>query len=293
MSRRVDRGGNKRPPEPPRRGGASAGGKRPPEPRPVDRGGRKRPPEPPQEGGGGGGGALRLNKALSAAGLGSRRAVEELVRAGRVSVDGQVVADLGRRVDPARDRVEVDGSRVVLDQRRRYWLLNKPPGVVSTAADPEGRPTVVGLVPEEPRVFPVGRLDRDTEGLLLLTNDGPLAYRLTHARYGVEKRYLAEVERLPADAPARLRRGVVLEDGPARPARVRVVAAAGRRQMVEVVLVEGRNREVRRLLDAVGAPVRRLVRTGVGPVRLRGLAPGEYRPLRPDEIRGLYRAAGL
>jgi 23S rRNA pseudouridine2605 synthase len=293
MSRPVDRGGNKRPPEPPRRGGASAGGKRSPEPRPVDRGGRKRPPEPPQEGGGGGGGALRLNKALSAAGLGSRRAVEELVRAGRVSVDGQVVADLGRRVDPARDRVEVDGSRVVLDQRRRYWLLNKPPGVVSTAADPEGRPTVVGLVPEEPRVFPVGRLDRDTEGLLLLTNDGPLAYRLTHARYGVEKRYLAEVERLPADAPARLRRGVVLEDGPARPARVRVVAAAGRRQMVEVVLVEGRNREVRRLLDAVGAPVRRLVRTGVGPVRLRGLAPGEYRALRPDEIRGLYRAAGL
>jgi 23S rRNA pseudouridine2605 synthase len=308
MRRPVDRGGNKRPPEPPRRagasagnkrppeaprrGGASAGGKRPPEPRPVDRGGRKRPPEPPQEGGGGGG-ALRLNKALSAAGLGSRRAVEELVRAGRVSVDGQVVADLGRRVDPARDRVEVDGSRVVLDQRRRYWLLNKPPGVVSTAADPEGRPTVVGLVPEEPRVFPVGRLDRDTEGLLLLTNDGPLAYRLTHARYGVEKRYLAEVERLPADAPARLRRGVVLEDGPARPARVRVVAAAGRRQMVEVVLVEGRNREVRRLLDAVGAPVRRLVRTGVGPVRLRGLAPGEYRALRPDEIRGLYRAAGL
>jgi 23S rRNA pseudouridine2605 synthase len=275
MSGPVDRGGGKRPPEPPRRVGAAAGG--------------KRPPEPPQEGGG----ALRLNKALSAAGLGSRRAVEELVRAGRVSVDGQVVADLGRRVDPARDRVEVDGSRVVLDQRRRYWLLNKPPGVVSTAADPEGRPTVVGLVPEEPRVFPVGRLDRDTEGLLLLTNDGPLAYRLTHARYGVEKRYLAEVERLPADAPARLRRGVQLEDGPARPARVRVVAAAGRRQMVEVVLVEGRNREVRRLLDAVGAPVRRLVRTGVGPVRLRGLAPGEYRALRPDEIRGLYRAAGL
>jgi 23S rRNA pseudouridine2605 synthase len=258
--------------------------------RPVDRGGSKRPPEPPH---GGGDVALRLNKALSAAGLGSRRAVEELVRAGRVSVDGQVVADLGRRVDPARDRVEVDGSRVVLDQRRRYWLLNKPPGVVSTAADPEGRPTVVGLVPEEPRVFPVGRLDRDTEGLLLLTNDGPLAYRLTHARYGVEKRYLAEVDRLPADAPARLRRGVELEDGTARPVRVRVVAASGRRQMVEVVLVEGRNREVRRLLDAVGAPVRRLVRTAVGPIRLRGLAPGEYRALRPDEIRSLYRATGL
>jgi 23S rRNA pseudouridine2605 synthase len=237
--------------------------------------------------------ALRLNKALSAAGLGSRRAVEDLVRAGRVSVDGQVVHDLGRRVDPAHDRVTVDGSRVVLDERRRYWLLNKPAGVISTAADPSGRPTVVGLVPDQPRVFPVGRLDRDTEGLLLLTNDGPLAYRLTHARYGVDKRYLAEVERLPADAPARLRRGVELEDGLAKPIRVRVVAGAGRRPMIEVVLVEGRNREVRRLLEAVGAPVRRLVRTAVGPIRLTGLAPGEFRALRPDEIRSLYRATGL
>ena len=241
----------------------------------------------------GAGTALRLNKALSAAGLGSRRAVEDLVRAGRVSVDGEVVHDLGRRVDPTHDRVTVDGSRVVLDERRRYWLLNKPAGVISTAADPSGRPTVVGLVPDQPRVFPVGRLDRDTEGLLLLTNDGPLAYRLTHARYGVEKRYLAEVERLPADAPARLRRGVELEDGLAKPIRVRVVAGAGRRRMIEVVLVEGRNREVRRLLEAVGAPVRRLVRTAVGPIRLTGLAPGEFRALRPDEIRSLYRATGL
>jgi 23S rRNA pseudouridine2605 synthase len=238
-------------------------------------------------------GPLRLNKALSGAGLGSRRAVEELVRAGRVTLDGEVVADLGRRVDPTRDRVEVDGSRIVLDQRRRYWLLNKPAGVVTTAADPEGRPTVVELVPGQPRVFPVGRLDRDTEGLLLLTNDGPLAYRLTHARYGVEKRYLAEVERLPVDAVARLRRGVELGDGPARAQRARVVAGSGRRRMVEVVLVEGRNREVRRLLEAVGAPVRRLVRTAVGPVRLTGLAPGDYRPLRPAEIRSLYKATGL
>jgi 23S rRNA pseudouridine2605 synthase len=240
-----------------------------------------------------GGEAVRLNKALSGAGLGSRRAVEELVRAGRVSIAGVVVQDLGRRVDPVSDRVEVDGSRVVLDERRRYWLLNKPAGVVSTAADPEGRPTVVGMVPEQPRVYPVGRLDRDTEGLLLLTNDGPLAYRLTHARYGIEKRYLAEVEHLPADAPGRLRNGVELEDGFAKPTRVRVVAGSGRRRMIEVMLVEGRNREVRRLLDAVGAPVRRLVRTAVGPIRLTGLAPGEFRPLRPEEIRNLYKAAGL
>jgi 23S rRNA pseudouridine2605 synthase len=268
----------------PRGAGSAGGGRRP---RTSQRGGAR------EAGGAAAGGPLRLNKALSAAGLGSRRAVEDLVRAGRVSVDGEVVQDLGRRVDPAHDRVTLDGSRVVLDERRRYWLLNKPAGVISTAADPSGRPTVVGLVPDQPRVFPVGRLDRDTEGLLLLTNDGPLAYRLTHARYGVEKRYLAEVERLPADAPARLRKGVQLQDGLAKPVRVRVVAGAGRRRMIEVVLVEGRNREVRRLLEAVGAPVRRLVRTAVGPVRLTGLAPGEFRALRPEEIRGLYRAIGL
>jgi 23S rRNA pseudouridine2605 synthase len=219
--------------------------------------------------------------------------VAALSLTGRVSIAGEVVRDLGRRVDPARDRVEVDGSRVVLDERRRYWMLNKPAGVVSTASDPAGRPTVVQLVPDQPRVFPVGRLDRDTEGLLLLTNDGPLAYRLTHARYGVEKRYLAEVERLPADAVGRLRKGVELEDGFARPVRVRVVAGSGRRRMIEVVLVEGRNREVRRLLDAVGAPTRRLVRTAIGPIRLTGLAPGEFRPLRPEEIRALYKATGL
>ena len=282
-----------------RSGAAPSSPRRSPRTRADDHGAAaKRPARPAQggdarDGGQAGAGKLRLNKALSAAGLGSRRAVEDLVRAGRVSIDGEVVNDLGRRVDPAHDRVTVDGSRVVLDERRRYWLLNKPAGVISTAADPSGRPTVVGLVPDQPRVFPVGRLDRDTEGLLLLTNDGPLAYRLTHARYGVEKRYLAEVERLPADAPARLRKGIELEDGLAKPIRVRVVGDAGRRRMIEVVLVEGRNREVRRLLEAVGAPVRRLVRTAVGPIRLTGLAPGEYRPLRPDEIRRLYQAVGL
>jgi pseudouridine synthase len=236
---------------------------------------------------------VRLNKVLSAAGLGSRRAVEDLVRAGRVSVGGRIVTDLGERVDPERDQVTVDGSRVVVDRRRRYWLLNKPAGVVTTAADPQGRPTVVQLVPAQPRVFPVGRLDRDTEGLLLLTNDGDLAYRLTHASFGVQKRYLAEVEQLPRDALARLRRGVVLDDGLARAERARAVGGAGRRRMVEVVMVEGRNREVRRLLDAVGAPVRRLVRTGIGPLRLTGLAPGEYRALGNDEVRELYRAVGL
>lgn len=236
---------------------------------------------------------MRLNKALSAAGLGSRRAVEELMRAGRVTVDGQVVEEMGRRVDLARDRVEVDGSRVVLDQRLRYWMLNKPLGVVSTASDPQARPTVVDLVPDDPRVVPVGRLDRETEGLILLTNDGELANLLTHPRYGVEKRYLAEVDLLPGNAVTRLQQGVELDDGPARAERARVVAGTGRRRMVEVVMLEGRKREVRRLLEAVGAPVRRLVRTAIGPLRLTGLAPGEYRPLRPEEVRDLYRAAGL
>jgi 23S rRNA pseudouridine2605 synthase len=215
------------------------------------------------------------------------------MRAGRVAIDGQVVEEMGRRVDLARDRVEVDGSRVVLDQRLRYWMLNKPPGVVSTASDPQGRPTVVDLVPGDPRVVPVGRLDRETEGLILLTNDGELANLLTHPRYGVQKRYLAEVDLLPGNAVRRLQQGVELDDGPARAERARVVAGSGRRRMVEVVMLEGRKREVRRLLEAVGAPVRRLVRTAIGPLRLTGLAPGEYRPLRPEEVRDLYRAAGL
>jgi 23S rRNA pseudouridine2605 synthase len=237
--------------------------------------------------------AVRLNKALAQAGLGSRRAVEDLVRAGRVAIGGEVVHDLGRRVDVERDHLTVDGSRVVLDARRRYWLLNKPAGVVTTASDERGRPTVVELVPREPRVFPVGRLDSDSEGLLLLTNDGDLAHRVTHPSFGVSKRYLAEVERLPPGALARLRAGVELDDGPARALRARLVSRAGRRQMVEVEVVEGRNREVRRMLDAVGAPVRRLVRTAVGPLRLTGLVPGDHRALRPEELRRLYQAVGL
>jgi 23S rRNA pseudouridine2605 synthase len=234
----------------------------------------------------------RLQKALARAGLGSRRAAEELIEAERVRVNGRI-ATLGDRVDPASDVVEVDGRRISVDPDLVYVALHKPKGVTTTMRDPHAGRDLRGFLPTGPRVFPVGRLDRDTEGLLLLTNDGPLAYRLTHARYGVEKRYLAEVERLPADAPGRLRKGVELDDGFARPVRVRVVAGSGRRRMIEVVLVEGRNREVRRLLDAVDAPVRRLVRTAVGPLRLTGLAPGEYRPLRTEEVRAIYKAAGL
>jgi 23S rRNA pseudouridine2605 synthase len=236
---------------------------------------------------------LRVNKALAAAGLGSRRAVEQLVRAGRVSVNGRVLEDLGRRVDPETDKLEVDGVRVVLDARRRYWLVNKPTGVVTTASDPQGRPTVMELVPVEPRVFPVGRLDQDSEGLLLLTNDGELAHRLTHPSFGVVKRYLAEVTELPPGTINRIQRGVELDDGPAKAERARIVGGSGRRQMIELEMLEGRNREVRRMLEATGAPVKRLVRTAVGPLRLTGLAPGGHRALRQEEVRALYKAVGL
>jgi len=211
-----------------------------------------------------------------------------------VSVDGEVVHDLGRRVDPSSDRVEVDGSRVVLDERRRYWMLNKPAGVVSTAADPAGRPTVVGMVPEQPRVFPVGRLDRDTEGLLLLTNDGELAHRLMHPSYEVFKTYLAQVPGpVPRDLGRRLRAGVMLDDGPVAVHVFRVVDATPGLAMVELVLHEGRRHIVRRLLESVGHPVQRLVRTAIDAVRLGEQRPGSLRALSRAEIAALHQAVDL
>lgn len=231
----------------------------------------------------------RLQKVLARAGLGSRRACEDLVREGRVTVNGRV-ATLGDRVDPLVDRVEVDGARVPLDPELRYLALHKPRGVVTTASDPQGRPDVSRYYPEGVRVFPVGRLDRDTEGLLLLTNDGELANRLLHPRYGVEREYLAEVEGRPTDRVlATLRRGVELEDGPARAASARRVEGAGGRGALRIVMTEGRKHEVRRLLAAVGLPVRRLVRVRVGPIRLGRLSPGEVRELDPAEVRELLR----
>ena len=234
----------------------------------------------------------RLQKVLARAGLGSRRACEELIAAGRVTVDGEVVV-LGARVDPAHDRIVVDGVPVVVDETRVYWLLNKPAGYVTTAHDPQGRPTVIELVPDEPRSFAVGRLDRDTEGLLILTNDGELAELLTHPRHGVEKAYLAEVEGVPSPGALRaLREGVELEDGPARAVRAQVVQRARDGvSALEIVLKEGRKRIVRRMCEAVGHPVRRLVRTRIGPLTDPKLAPGAYRPLTPAEVRSLYAAA--
>lgn len=223
--------------------------------------------------------------------MGSRRAAEELIAAGRVTVDGEV-ARLGQRVDPGQARVEVDGVPVVVRDDVVYYLLNKPRRVVTTARDPEGRPTAVDLVPAEPRVFPVGRLDYDTEGLLVFTNDGDLAQLVTHPRHGVEKAYLAEVTGVPSRASLRrLREGVTLDDGLSAPADVRLVQSRGDESALEIVVHEGRNRLVRRMCDAVGHPVRRLVRTRIGPISDRRLAPGAWRALRPPEVQALYAAA--
>jgi 23S rRNA pseudouridine2605 synthase len=233
-------------------------------------------------------GGDRLQKVLARAGLGSRRSCDELIAAGRVTVNGER-ADPGRRVDPGRDRVEVDGAPVPVLPGLVHYLLNKPAGVVTTAEDPRGRPTVVSLVPPEPRVFPVGRLDADTEGLLVLTNDGELAQRLTHPSFGVEKEYLAEVRGVPGPAALRaLRQGVDLDDGPSAPATVGTVAPG----VLRIVIHEGRNRQVRRMCEAVGHPVRRLVRTRIGPVTDTGLGPGRWRALTASEVRALSSAAG-
>ena len=228
----------------------------------------------------------RLQKVLARVGIGSRRVCEDLIAEGRVLVDGEV-AVLGRRVDPETALIEVDGAPVGVRPDLVHYVLNKPAGVVTTADDPQGRPTVVGLVPNEPRVFPVGRLDVDTEGLLLLTNDGELAHRLTHPSYGVEKEYVAEVEGLPTRAVLRrLREGVELDDGPTAPARATLVDPS----VVRLTIHEGRNRQVRRMCEAVGHSVVRLVRTRIGPLADRSLAPGAWRELTGDEVRSLQRA---
>jgi 23S rRNA pseudouridine2605 synthase len=227
----------------------------------------------------------RLQRLLARAGYGSRRSCEELIVQGRVTLNGSV-ATLGDRADPLEDEVLVDGLEVNLDPNVKYYAFHKPAGVVTTMRDPQGRPDISAFVPEEgPRVFPVGRLDRDTEGLLLLTNDGDLANALTHPRFGVEKEYLAEVEGVPTPRHVgQLRRGVELEDGHARAKSARVAGRSGDRGAVRLVMTEGRKREVRRLLDAVGLPVTRLVRVRVGAVRLGGLPPGERRELTHDEV---------
>ena len=228
----------------------------------------------------------RLQKVLARVGIGSRRVCEDLIAEGRVTVDGEV-AVLGRRVDVETALIELDGAPIGVRPDLVHYLLNKPAGVVTTADDPQGRPTVVGLVPAEPRVFPVGRLDVDTEGLLLLTNDGDLAHRLTHPSFGVEKEYVAELEGSPSRAALRrLREGVELDDGTTAPARAALLEPS----VVRLTVHEGRNRQVRRMCDAVGHPVVRLIRTRIGPLADRSLAPGAWRELTGDEVRSLQRA---
>jgi 23S rRNA pseudouridine2605 synthase len=240
-------------------------------------------------------GGVRLQKVLAAAGVGSRRQCEELIGEGRVEVDGEIVRRYGARVDPDRQIIKVDGRRIPSRQDLVYLALNKPAGVVTTMSDDRGRPSITDFLGDRAeRLFHVGRLDYDTEGLMLLTNDGELAHRLAHPRYGVAKTYLAEVAGpLPRDVGRRLITGIELEDGVASADKFRVIEQAGKRALVEITLHEGRKHIVRRLLAEAGHPVSRLVRTRVGPVTLGSLRPGSTRALTTREIGELYAAVGL
>ncbi|MFN8022289.1 MAG: pseudouridine synthase [Acidimicrobiales bacterium] len=231
----------------------------------------------------------RLQKVLATRGWGSRRVCEELIASGRVTVDGEV-AVLGRRVDPEHDRIEVDGVPIGAKPGLVYYLLNKPLGVVTTAHDPQGRRTVVELVPDDPRVYPVGRLDVNTEGLLLLTNDGDLAQRLTHPSHGVEKEYLVEVDggMVQQGKIRALRDGIELDDGMTAPAQVSQPSPG----VLRITIHEGRNRQVRRMCEAIGHPVVRLVRVRIGTLSDRTLRPGQWREVTQAELKALIEAAG-
>jgi pseudouridine synthase len=235
----------------------------------------------------------RLQKLIAHSGITSRRGAEEMIKAGRVTVDGQP-AHLGQKVIPESAVVEVDGVRLPVRPDLVYYLVNKPAGVVSTAADPHGRPTLTGLVPKEPRVFPVGRLDVESEGLILLTNDGDLTNLLTHPRHGVAKTYTVLVAGVPSVAEVqRLATGLELDDGFAAAQSVRLLDTTRNQAQLEVVMAEGRKREVRRMCDAIGYPVIRLFRTAIGPLRDPALRSGQARLLTVEEVRSLYSAASI
>ena len=244
-------------------------------------------------------GLVRLQKLLAHSGVASRRKCEELMLDGRVEVDGEIVTRLGTKVDPRVAVIRVDGKRLPPISPNVYLVLNKPRGVVSTMSDPEGRPTLTDYVAERPeRLFHVGRLDTDTSGLILLTNDGEFAHRMAHPSYEVDKTYVAEVDgEVTKETLQQLLAGVTLEDGPVTVSQARLVSAgqgnARGRSIVELVIHEGRNRIVRRLLDHVGHPVRRLTRTAIGSVQLAGLRDGTLRELSTDELGGLLDAAQL
>jgi 23S rRNA pseudouridine2605 synthase len=237
---------------------------------------------------------IRLQKVLAAAGIGSRRSCEILIDQGRVSINGEPVREQGRRVDPEVDIIHVDGERLQTKAEVVVYALNKPKGVLTTMVDDQGRQCVGDYVTElEQRVFHVGRLDADTEGLLLLTNDGELANRLIHPSFGVDKTYIATVKELTNKALAELTSGVSLDDGPAQATKARIIDRTKNSVMVELVIHEGRNRIVRRMFDAVGSPVTALVRTKIGPVALGQQRPGILRVISGPQLRALYTAAGL
>lgn len=238
----------------------------------------------------------RLHKVLAHAGVASRRAAERMIRDRRIRVNGSLVIELGTQVDPARDRIEVDGRPLARGETAHHYVaLNKPLGVVSTAHDPEGRPTVVDLVHASHRLYPVGRLDIDSEGLVLLTDDGELTFRLTHARFGIEKEYQVHIacQEFGEEHLAQLRTGVLLEDGLARAVRATLVRSSRSEAVVRIVLVEGRQREVRRMLATVGCAVEQLQRVRIGPLLLGELNSGEHRSLRQREVEALRAAVGL
>jgi len=252
---------------------------------------------------------IRLQKVLAQAGIASRRACEALISEGRVEVNSEVVTEQGRRVDPERDVIRVDGARIPPPRRHLYLALNKPRGVVVTMDDPEGRRTVADLLAESAerrtgtpgmrravkneRLFHVGRLDTDSEGLLILTNDGELAHKLAHPSHQVPKTYIAEVTgQVSAQTMRRLRGGITLEDGPVKPTSVKIVSSVGEKTLLKITLQEGRNRIVRRTMEAVGHPVRKLSRIGIGPVRLGNLKVGEFRELTREELGGLLDLTG-
>lgn len=240
----------------------------------------------------GAGRTFRLQKLLADAGIGSRRAAERLIREGRVTVGGRVVTQLGTRADPLRDRICVDGRRVGRPRRRIYYLLHKPRGYITTTRDPRAKRTAMELVPGGERLFPVGRLDAQSEGLLLVTNDGPLAQVLMHPSFRIPRGYRVSVQgRVRAATLRTLARGVELEGRMLVPSSVRLLEAGEARSVLELELLEGRRHQIRRLLRAVGHPVRRLVRTSYGPLRLRGLRVGASRRLTPSERRALEALA--
>lgn len=238
---------------------------------------------------------VRLQKVLAAAGIASRRASEEMILDGRVEVNGRIVTELGTRVDPEKDTIRVDGSRIPAPRRHIYLVLNKPRGVVSTMDDPEGRPTLSDYIPPRmPRLFHVGRLDTQTEGLIVLTNDGEFAHRLAHPSYEVSKTYMVEVlGGMDPRTLKRLEKGVTLDDGPVKPDKIKVVSRTEGRTLLRITLHEGRNRIVRRMMDAVGHPVERLSRTAIGPIMLSQLPPGETREITRDELGKLLDIVGM